>query len=93
MKGHPIPEITGNQVYNWAVKLTGYLRAVEREIENPSPKTLQLEHAKSTAKATTDGLLMWDVITGSVIVSKNGAWHALDMTPLVLAGIRDKATR
>lgn len=93
MKGHPIPEVQGQQFYPWAQKLTAYLRVVERAVENPAPKAIQLEHAKENAKATVNGLLMWDNTIGQVIVSKDGAWYALDMTLVTLVGIQNKATR
>jgi hypothetical protein len=93
MKGAPIPTPTSQQLYNWAIKLTNYLQTLERSVENVAPKVVQLEHAKSTAKATTDGLMMWDSVSGCPIVAKNGAWYKVEITPLVMVGITDRAAR
>lgn len=93
MKGHPIPIPSTHQLYNWAVKLTSYLGALEQTVENPAPKALQLEHAKEGAKAVQNGLLMWDNTVGLPIVSKDGAWYTIDITPHVLVGIKDQSRR
>lgn len=93
MRGYPIPEVSGTQLYNWAIKLTSYLRVMERELETPSPKTIQLEHAKANASAAKDGVMMWDSVAGGVIVAKDGAWHLLSMTPVTVMGKKDNITR
>lgn len=76
-----IPQPTGN-LYQWATKVVGYLRSKEQEQKVPSPRPVQLEHRMAGAKATKDGLLMWDPTAGQMIVAIGGVWYkvALDGT-------------
>ena len=41
----------------------------------------KLQFRDSAAKATEDGILMWDAAQDAVVVSKNGAWVKLKYDP------------
>tara|TARA_R110001632_G_scaffold2441_1_gene10961 strand:+ start:54 stop:269 length:216 start_codon:yes stop_codon:yes gene_type:complete len=41
----------------------------------------KLQFRDSEAKATEDGILMWDAAQDAVVVSKNGAWVKLKYDP------------
>ena len=41
----------------------------------------KLQYYDATAKATEDGVLMWDEAQNAVVVSKNGAWVKLKYDP------------
>ena len=73
---NPIP-IFGGNLPLWADKVVGYLRTLEVDIATPSPKIVQLERRQDIAKATTDGLLMFDATLGIPVYSYNGAWHSV----------------
>ena len=79
MKTHAIPKPTHMPLTTWALKVVDYLLILDREVSNPSPKAVQLEHRKENAKATTDGLLMWCPINQTVIVAKDGQWYPLEL--------------
>lgn len=88
MKSHPIPRplVLTAPLYKWAVQVVNYLTALEKEIETPSPKSIQLEHRKENAKATTDGLMMWCPVEGTIIVAKGGQWYPVELgAPLLVA--------
>lgn len=90
MKGYPIPLPTGMPLPTWAVKLAEYLKILERQIEAPAPRAIQLEHRKVNAKAVQDGVIMWCPVTETVIVSKGGEWFPVTLgaaAPIV--GIKD----
>ena len=63
------PSFTGN-VAAWAAQLVGYLT-------RRSNAAVSLPHMVGGEKATTDGVLMWNPVTGKAVVSSGGAWVAL----------------
>lgn len=85
-----IPPFDGN-VAKWATDVVNYLKSMETFIVTPSPKIVQLESRKNGAKATTDGLVMWDVTANTMVVSRGGAWYpvTLGALPLVSGGVED----
>jgi hypothetical protein len=70
-----IPDPTTLDIKEWAKRIVGYLRDLEAGTETPAPKIIQLEHTKTGAKATTDGVIMWSPVDGTVLVSKGGDWY------------------
>lgn len=75
----PIPLPSRGDLTKWALSIVDYLRDVESEITTPGPKIVQLEYRKVGAKATKNGILMWEPVSKQVIVSKDGAWYPLSM--------------
>jgi hypothetical protein len=71
----PSPKSVAYQV--WADKLTAFLKFLVREIEAPGPKIIQLEHKRENVSAASDGLLMYEPVSGTVVVSKGGHWYPL----------------
>lgn len=74
----PIPPFEGD-LRKWAADVVNYLRTLEVFVETPSPKVVQLEFRKPGAKASIDGLLMWDATAGTVVVSLGGAWYPVEL--------------
>lgn len=83
-----VPPYTGNLV-PWIAGLTSYLKSLETFVVTPSPKIVQLESRKNSAKATEDGVLMWDVGAQSLVVSRGGEWFEvlLGAVPITTGGI------
>lgn len=71
----PVPLPT-TDLRAWALKTANYLQMLEAIGKQPSPKVVQLERKQATAKATMDGLLMFDP-SGAPVYSRNGAWKFL----------------
>lgn len=87
MRGTQVPVVSGS-LLAWAQNIINYLRTLEKEVEQPSPKSVQLEHRKITAKAIQDGVLMWCPVTETVIVSKGGEWFPVELgAALPIVGI------
>lgn len=88
----PIPKVT-TDLRSWAEQTAVYLKSLEKAVEQPSPKAIQLEHATSSASAAIDGLLMWDSVNGNPVVSKGGEWWEVKISPMLMpfGGITDKA--
>ena len=53
----------------------------ERLIAFLSSTRNKLQYYDAEAKATEDGILMWDEAQNAVVVSKNGAWVKLKYDP------------
>lgn len=78
----PLPVPTDTNLRQWARNLVAYLKSLEREVEIPGPKVVQLEHRKPGAKATEDGLLMWCPMCETPIVAFGGHWYELPLGPV-----------
>ena len=67
------PTPTGNSWQTWATQLNEYLlRQTEGEIV---PEPVLLEHQVTRdAKATVDGIMMFDPVLGAPVYSAGGAW-------------------
>lgn len=72
-----VPALENDNVRSWAIKIIYFLRTIARELETPGPKIIQLEHKMEDVSAMTDGLLMYDPVAETVVLSKNGAWYPL----------------
>lgn len=62
--GHPPPPVTGNLAI-WAQNIVSYLQRTAS----------RLAFRRSDARATENGVLLWDETGEYPIVSKNGAWR------------------
>lgn len=71
---------TFGDMLKWAIALTAYLKRAEASAAS-SPKTILLEGYTATAKATVDGMLMFDPATGSPVISVGGVWKHLQVIP------------
>lgn len=60
----------------WAAELTAYLNRVQME-SAPKPVNPQIMHLMPNAKASEDGVLAWDAVNGTLVVSHAGAWEPL----------------
>lgn len=74
----PIP--SGGDTRKWIDDVTTFLRNLVQEVETPAPKIVQLEHRRSGAKATSDGIMMWDRSLGCPVVSFNNQWYRVNLT-------------
>lgn len=77
MSRQPIPLPTDGDLRRWAARMSTYLRALEASLASGEPRIIQLEHMRTSAKASTDGLLMFDGVAGVPMYSRNGAWRGL----------------
>lgn len=78
----PPSKLTG--LVQWASQVTAYLtRQASANTKPVEAQIVQLRHKLpgDGAKATKDGILMWDAATGQVVVSVGGAWKTIDYTP------------
>ena len=71
------PTPTGNSWQTWATQLNEYLlRQTDSEIV---PEPVLLEHQVTRdAKATVDGILMFDPLLAAPVYSAGGAWVSMD---------------
>jgi len=65
------PPPLGSNWKPWAERLITFLSSTRNK----------LQYYDATAKATEDGVLMWDEAQNAVVVSKNGAWVKLKYDP------------
>lgn len=74
----PIPRPTGRAT-TFENALYAYLQGLESEISQPGPKVIQLEHqvASRLAKASQDGLVMYDPVKKKPVYSEGGVWLGL----------------
>jgi hypothetical protein len=66
----PPPPLGGNWK-PWAERLIAFLSSTRNK----------LQYYDAEAKATEDGILMWDEAQNAVVVSKNGTWVKLKYDP------------
>lgn len=91
-----LPDVPSSKAVSlsvWSDKISHFLKALLRELETPGPKVVQLEHKLATASASIDGVLMYDPIAGTMVLSKNGAWYPVSLGAPVATGIRDNRRR
>ena len=65
------PPPLGANWKSWAERLNYFLTSTRNK----------LQYYDAEAKATEDGILMWDEAQNAVVVSKNGAWVKLKYDP------------
>ena len=65
------PPPLGTNWKSWAERLNYFLTSTRNK----------LQYYNAEAKATEDGILMWDEAQNAVVVSKNGAWVKLKYDP------------
>jgi len=65
------PPPLGSDWKPWGERLNKFLTATRNK----------LQFRDSEAKATEDGIIMWDAAQNAVVVSKNGAWVKLKYDP------------
>jgi len=65
------PPPLGDNWKPWAERINKFMTATRNK----------LQFRDSAAKATEDGILMWDAAQDAVVVSKNGAWVKLKYDP------------
>lgn len=82
----PIPQFSSD-ARSWAYRLTSYLQSLEDVISTPSPKIVQLEHKLLEAKATINGLMMYDAGLGVPVFSKDGQWFPIGLAATAKARV------
>jgi len=65
------PSPLGGDWKPWGERLNKFLTATRNK----------LQFRDAEAKATEDGIIMWDAVQNAVVVSKNGAWVKLKYDP------------
>ena len=65
------PPPLGDNWKAWAERINRFMTSTRNK----------LQFRDSAAKATEDGILMWDAAQDAVVVSKNGAWVKLKYDP------------
>jgi hypothetical protein len=65
------PPPLGSDWKNWGERLVSYL------VTNKD----KLRYITSGESASDDGVLMWDRVQGTLVVSKNGAWVKVKLDP------------
>lgn len=74
-----VPQYAGD-IQRWSIGVVNYLKALEIATADVTPRSVQLENRQSTlAKATTNGVIMWDETAGTIVVSKDGAWYPVSL--------------
>lgn len=68
------PSPIGNSWKDWASQLVSYLK--ERDVDaTTEARAIQLEHKiGSAARATSDGVILYDPLESAIVVSVGGAW-------------------
>lgn len=83
MRLSPVPTLSADGLGAWAIKIIAFLKSLVREIETPGPKIIQLEHLIAGSSATSDGLIAYEPVTGTIVVSKDGAWYPVQLGPAI----------
>ena len=65
------PPPLGNNWKTWGERINYFLTSTRNK----------LQYYDADAKATEDGILMWDEAQNAVVVSKNGVWVKLKYDP------------
>ena len=81
MRTLAVPVPNAGDIRSWMGAIQSYLRDLQAEALGPRP--LQVEHRKANAKATQDGIIMWDASVGTLVVSKSGAWYRITLGAVV----------
>lgn len=81
MRLPPVPTLAANNFALWAQKIIAYLKSVAREIETPGPKVIQLEHLVAGGSATMDGLIAYEPVSRTIVMSKDGEWWPVTLGP------------
>ena len=71
MSGQIPPPPLGDKWNIWGERISKYLTATRNT----------LQHKDSDSVPYENGIILWDDASGSVVVSKNGAWVKLELDP------------
>lgn len=65
----------------WAQEATNVIRSLTELHNQAHPQIVRLQHIEPGAKATEDGLIMWDATESCPVVSEGGTWKKIALTP------------